>query len=46
MSSASAVGKCKGMLVIEVKTVKQKISLAFYPRLASFYSLTQIYATL
>jgi len=27
-SSAPAVVKCKGMLVIEVKTIKQKISLA------------------
>jgi len=51
MSSAPSVAKCQGMLVIEVKTIKQKISLAQAQHfikglqaLQRLYGLTQIYA--
>jgi len=49
--AAPAIAKCKGMLVIEVKTIKQKISLAQTQHfikglqaLQRLYGLTQIYA--
>jgi len=50
-STTPAVTKCKGMFVIEVKTLKQKISLAQAQHfikglqaLQRLYGLTQIYA--